>query len=287
MKVSGTAILARKVLVTTHFGGDAWRAFFAEMGRCHPSFRVPLARDSLVPIADFQAFHDEFLRRFYNEDSRRYFQIGEESATWALTQGPYRELAMRQDLASFVAGFPRLWLDYFAETESSCQTSMSSEAVEIKAFSLPNQHPYFEYLVVGYLKGALELLCANPIEVQRVARDTTSYHYRLRIGFSGEPFDVCALQEDCPASGSDRCGLEPSRGSRPVLSQRELDVVRLVARGKTNKEIGSLLRISWRTVQNHLTSIYTKLGVYSRAGATAWLLETEAARDQAPPSKRA
>jgi DNA-binding NarL/FixJ family response regulator len=62
------------------------------------------------------------------------------------------------------------------------------------------------------------------------------------------------------------------------LSERELEVLRLVARGKTNKEIGQLLGISPRTVQNHIASTYDKIGVYSRAGATLfatenWLLD--------------
>jgi DNA-binding NarL/FixJ family response regulator len=46
-----------------------------------------------------------------------------------------------------------------------------------------------------------------------------------------------------------------------------------MAHGKTNKEIGCLLGISDRTVQNHVTHIYDKIGAYSRAGATAWLAE--------------
>jgi HD-GYP domain-containing protein (c-di-GMP phosphodiesterase class II) len=52
------------------------------------------------------------------------------------------------------------------------------------------------------------------------------------------------------------------------LSERETDVVRLLAMGKTNKEIGRALQISPRTVQNHTLRIYQKLGVESRAGAT-------------------
>jgi len=59
------------------------------------------------------------------------------------------------------------------------------------------------------------------------------------------------------------------------LSARELDVARLLARGKTNKEIGTLLGISPRTVQIHVAHIFDKLGVHSRAGAAIWLVEHE------------
>ncbi len=52
-----------------------------------------------------------------------------------------------------------------------------------------------------------------------------------------------------------------------ALTERELEVLRLAARGQTNKQIGVALHISDRTVQNHLANIYAKLGVASRTEA--------------------
>jgi two-component system, NarL family, response regulator LiaR len=52
-----------------------------------------------------------------------------------------------------------------------------------------------------------------------------------------------------------------------ALTERELAVLRLAARGQTNKQIGVALQISDRTVQNHLANIYGKLGVASRTEA--------------------
>jgi DNA-binding NarL/FixJ family response regulator len=51
------------------------------------------------------------------------------------------------------------------------------------------------------------------------------------------------------------------------LTDREVEVLRLTARGLTNKAIGRELDISARTVQGHLANIYGKLGVYSRTEA--------------------
>ena len=51
------------------------------------------------------------------------------------------------------------------------------------------------------------------------------------------------------------------------LTSRELEVLRLAARGLTNRTIGRELRISHRTVQGHLANIYGKLGVNSRTEA--------------------
>ena len=53
------------------------------------------------------------------------------------------------------------------------------------------------------------------------------------------------------------------------MSDRELEVLVLVARGERNKEIARHLGISERTVKAHLTSIFNKLGVDSRAAAVA------------------
>lgn len=55
--------------------------------------------------------------------------------------------------------------------------------------------------------------------------------------------------------------------SSPDLTGRELDVLSLLARGKSNKEIGTNLYISETTVKSHLRSIFTKLNVLSRTEA--------------------
>lgn len=51
------------------------------------------------------------------------------------------------------------------------------------------------------------------------------------------------------------------------LTARELDVLRAVARGRANKQIAGELRMSERTVQTHLTHVFSKLGVSSRTEA--------------------
>jgi len=64
-------------------------------------------------------------------------------------------------------------------------------------------------------------------------------------------------------------GGKPAGAAEQVeaLTERELDVLRLAAQGKTNRAIGSELEISHRTVQGHLASIYGKLEVNSRTEA--------------------
>jgi DNA-binding NarL/FixJ family response regulator len=62
-------------------------------------------------------------------------------------------------------------------------------------------------------------------------------------------------------------------GPSDGLTERELEVLRLAARGQTNKQIGVALGISDRTVQNHLANIYGKLGVASRTEAVTMGLQ--------------
>jgi DNA-binding CsgD family transcriptional regulator len=57
------------------------------------------------------------------------------------------------------------------------------------------------------------------------------------------------------------------------LSDRELEVLRLVAAGRSNKEIADALVISPHTVARHLQNIYVKIGVPSRTSATAYAFE--------------
>jgi DNA-binding NarL/FixJ family response regulator len=63
---------------------------------------------------------------------------------------------------------------------------------------------------------------------------------------------------------------EAPRAGAHGLSPRELEVLRLVAAGKTNKVIGRELFVSEKTVDRHVSNIFGKLGVSSRAAATAW-----------------
>jgi DNA-binding NarL/FixJ family response regulator len=65
---------------------------------------------------------------------------------------------------------------------------------------------------------------------------------------------------------------EGAKGARG-LTARELEVLRMVAAGRTNKAIAAELVLSVRTVDRHVSNIFAKLGVSSRAAATAYAHE--------------
>ena len=64
------------------------------------------------------------------------------------------------------------------------------------------------------------------------------------------------------------------RGQHPGgLSHREVDVLRLAARGLTTKEIADRLFISTKTADHHIQHIYNKIGVSTRAAAALWAIQ--------------
>jgi DNA-binding CsgD family transcriptional regulator len=96
--------------------------------------------------------------------------------------------------------------------------------------------------------------------------------------------EAAALEVEAARELFERLGAAPdlarlsTRGeAKHGLSERELEVLKLVASGKSNREIASMLVISEHTVARHLQNIYAKLGLSSRAAATAFFFEHELA----------
>lgn len=58
--------------------------------------------------------------------------------------------------------------------------------------------------------------------------------------------------------------------ARPQLTSREVEVLQLVRRGLSNREVARRLGISERTVKTHLTSVYQRIGVLDRTQAALW-----------------
>ncbi len=99
--------------------------------------------------------------------------------------------------------------------------------------------------------------------------------------------DGAELELDAARQVFERLGAKPDierldalthalHGSRPLgLTAREQQVLRWVAAGLTNKAIASKLCVSERTIDRHVSNIFSKLGVSSRAAATAKAYERQ------------
>jgi ATP/maltotriose-dependent transcriptional regulator MalT len=81
-----------------------------------------------------------------------------------------------------------------------------------------------------------------------------------------------------------RLDAPPSAPALPNgLTAREAEVLRLIAEGLSNKDIAAALHLSIKTVSRHLSNIFTKIGVSSRAAATAFAFEHDLVRGAPAP----
>ena len=92
------------------------------------------------------------------------------------------------------------------------------------------------------------------------------------------PEQALAAQEPAPVPEEHATGAAPTplvkTSAYPAgLTAREMEVLRLVAQGLTDAQVAEHLVISRRTVNWHLTSIYSKLQVSSRSAATRYAIE--------------
>jgi DNA-binding CsgD family transcriptional regulator len=97
--------------------------------------------------------------------------------------------------------------------------------------------------------------------------------------------EAAGLELEAARSVFERLGAQPqlARMERPMevvssvqkapLTARELQVLRLISTGRTNKEIAEELSLSERTIDRHVTNILSKLDVRSRTAATTWAFD--------------
>jgi len=104
----------------------------------------------------------------------------------------------------------------------------------------------------------------------RVARTSEQAAERLRRRAEAGQLDETAVHAVLGAAGH-----APTRPKRrdDGLTPREVEILLLVARGASNKEIAAQLFLSEKTVRNHVERTYAKLGVNNRVGASLYALE--------------
>jgi HD-GYP domain-containing protein (c-di-GMP phosphodiesterase class II)/DNA-binding CsgD family transcriptional regulator len=95
----------------------------------------------------------------------------------------------------------------------------------------------------------------------------------LRREVAAGTFDRRAVDAVLAAAGHPSATGRAARSWPAGLTDREVDVLRLLARGETNKQIARRLHISEATVHTHVINLYGKMAVNTRAGATLFALE--------------
>jgi DNA-binding CsgD family transcriptional regulator/tetratricopeptide (TPR) repeat protein len=143
-------------------------------------------------------------------------------------------------------------------------------------------------LAEGDAKAALESL-RRAVEVwQRIDAPYAAARVRVLIGLACRAVgdeDSANLEIDAAKSVFERLGATPDlsrieslmkgspSGRAHGLTPRELQVLRLVSAGKTNKAIASQLSLSGKTIDRHVSNIFNKLDVSTRSAATAFAYE--------------
>ena len=89
------------------------------------------------------------------------------------------------------------------------------------------------------------------------------------ITLADEPAWPVFVDEVSAFLAPDRVAAGTPAGALRSLTDREIDVLRLVGQGRDNAEVAQELALSVRTVERHLTSIYAKLGLTGRAALAA------------------
>ena len=119
-----------------------------------------------------------------------------------------------------------------------------------------------EHVVQGFEAGGIDYV-TKPINPEEVLARVASHLRTARILQAARAASkpVSLSLDDAPAHAK--------LSARFQLTEREVQVLRWVACGKTNRDIGDILGLSPRTVNKHLEHVYVKLGVETRTAATS------------------
>jgi DNA-binding CsgD family transcriptional regulator len=147
-------------------------------------------------------------------------------------------------------------------------------------------------LAEGDAAAALEPLRRACTRLQELDAPYDVARVRVHIGLAYRAlgdFDTAEMELDAARAVFERLGAAPdlarvdeltgSSASETAagLTPREVEVLRLVATGKTNRAIAAELFLSEKTVARHVSNIFTKLGVSSRSAATAYAYQHDLA----------
>lgn len=168
MEVKGTFFAGRKAFITQQFGEPRWSQFIESLSEQEPLFRDPILVTTRVPVSAYLTFQEALLREFFDGDEEAYWTIGEKSAEWALTEGPYKSFRNNpQSVERFVMqSLPLLWSAYY--TKGRVEVELVTNVIQFRIYCLPVPHISFEYTVVGWVKKALQMIGLRAVTLKRI-----------------------------------------------------------------------------------------------------------------------
>jgi DNA-binding NarL/FixJ family response regulator len=119
-----------------------------------------------------------------------------------------------------------------------------------------------EYIMKALQQGASGYLLKDTPSEQVAAVIRSVHQGHTLLGPTITPKVLSHLSQPKP---------EPTVDYRTILTAREVDVLKLLGQGRSNREIARILNITEGTVKNHVTKILTQVGVRDRTQAALWV----------------
>lgn len=182
MNVRGVAFLSRQSMTIAEHGEPAWRTFMQGVTAQDPFFKQSVLPITSIPAEKFIAFNDALIAEFHGGDVQAYWKFGEKSAAWALTQGQAKGFFKPGEYRRFLMSGSAIWSTYF--DAGSFKVVPGKGFTDVLVLDVPLPHVYFEYSVLGYLKGGVELLGAHGVRHEALrgfAKGDPDVHYRFWV----------------------------------------------------------------------------------------------------------
>ncbi|MBS4029164.1 MAG: response regulator transcription factor [Ignavibacteriales bacterium] len=128
------------------------------------------------------------------------------------------------------------------------------------------QHQKEEYAIQAIRAGVAGYLLKDTISHELINA--------VRKIYAGEQFVSPSIQELLVGKYFTESKINAVASTTPTLSRREIEVVKFIAEGMTNKEIGQKLFISSRTVEFHRANIMQKLSIHDVGGLTKYAIRS-------------
>jgi len=185
MEVKGTAFLARKAMLIGEIGQERFDALMRRFRATHGPLLENVLATSVLPLRPFLDWNELIVREVYRGDVQSYFRIGQKSAEWGLTQGPYKHLVATKSYEQFAQSGRVIYASYF--TKGRAESGLRGNVVEMRLMDIPREfhHAYLEYAIAGYFQRGLELVAGGPVDMKPVRGFTKGdpdvlYEYRPR-----------------------------------------------------------------------------------------------------------
>ena len=249
---------------------EAWELFerassnvFALLGRS----AVSLDRGDFESAVEFA---DRFLRHFAAEDRSDRLKALELTAAGLIELGRPHAATEHLTEVKAIAEFTRTSHAKAVEADLHGRLALASGDLETAARHFSDAVDLFDRDADSYVASLARLRLATTLRaLGRHDRARSEAQYALaacrELGATREIERLEAFLGDRPADHAAPRARPPAGSGNELPSAREIEILRLIAYGKSNREIADALFLSVRTVERHLSNLYLKIGASGKS----------------------